>query len=71
MTDPIISKDMIRDKARAAHARGAGRDDHGFNWHAECAIATWQEEWDRCAQQDGCAFFRKQDEAQQLEVSPP
>jgi hypothetical protein len=58
--DPIISKDMIRAKARAAHARGAGRDDHGFNWHSSCAIETWQEEWDLC-----------QADAEQLEVSPP
>lgn len=70
MTDPIISKDMIRAKARAAHARGAGRDDHGFNWHSACAIATWQEEWDLCEAGDSCAFFRKQAEVV-MEVSPP
>ena len=58
--DPIISIAMIEAKARAAFARGAGRDDHGFNWHATAAITPWQEEWDRCAI-----------EAEQLEVSPP
>lgn len=62
MTDPIISKDMIRAKARAAHAKGAGHDDHGFNWHSTCAIDTWQEEWDLCERQETCAFFRKQAE---------
>jgi hypothetical protein len=48
MTDQIISRDLIRRKAREDFARGAGRDDHGFNWHSP-AIATWQEEWDWCA----------------------
>jgi hypothetical protein len=71
MTDPIISKALIKAKARAAHARGAGRDDHGFNWHAACAIETWQEEWDRCERQEGCAFFRQQAEVLTAEVSPP
>lgn len=39
---------MIKAKARAAFARGAGRDDHGFNLGAP-AIADWQREWDLCA----------------------
>lgn len=47
MTDQVISKDAIRQKARAAHAAGRGRDDHQMNWHSP-ALATWQEEWDRC-----------------------
>ncbi|TWI69036.1 hypothetical protein IP91_00101 [Pseudoduganella lurida] len=47
MADPVISRAMIEAKARSAFARGAGREDHGFNWHAH-AIAVWQEEWDRC-----------------------
>jgi hypothetical protein len=38
---------MIREKARRAYARGAGRDEHGFNWHCKDAIETWQHEWDR------------------------
>jgi len=71
MTDPIISKDMIRQKARAAHARGVGRDDHGFNWHSEAAISVWQEEWDRCERQENCAFFRKHADVLVAEVSPP
>lgn len=58
--EPIIPKDMIRAKARAAHARGVARDDHGFNWHCEGAIKVWQEEWDLCDA-----------DAEQLEVSPP
>lgn len=49
MDHPIISIDMIREKARTAFARGAGRDDHGFNWHSTAVISTWQHEWDRCA----------------------
>jgi hypothetical protein len=47
MDDPIISRDLIREKARRAFARGAGRDEHGFNWHSKDAIETWQHEWDR------------------------
>jgi hypothetical protein len=46
MDQPIISREMITAKARSAHARGAGRDDHGFNLGAP-AIETWQAEWDR------------------------
>lgn len=49
----IISRAMIVDKARAAFARGAGRDDHGFNWHSIDAIATWQDAWDVCAAEAG------------------
>ena len=44
----IISKDAIRAKARAAHAAGRSRDEHGFNWHAP-ALATWLLEYDRCS----------------------
>lgn len=47
--EPIISRDMIAAKARAAFARGAGREDHGFNWHSLAAIDAWQAEWDICA----------------------
>jgi hypothetical protein len=49
MTDTIIPIAMIQAKARAAFDRGAGREDHGFNWHSVDAIATWQAEFDRCA----------------------
>ncbi len=49
MDQSIISRDMIRQKARAAFNRGAGRDDHGFNWFCTAVIATWQHEWDLCA----------------------
>lgn len=48
MSDQIISIAMIQEKARRAFNRGAGRDEHGFNWHSP-AIAAWQAEWDRCA----------------------
>lgn len=50
MGDQIVTKDHIRAKARRAFERGARRDDHGFNWHAP-ALAVWQEEWDRCAEE--------------------
>jgi hypothetical protein len=53
MTDTIITIAMIQAKARAAFDRGAGRDDHGFNWHSVDAIATWQAEFDRCALKAG------------------
>lgn len=46
MSDPIISRDHIRAKARAAFAAGKGRDDHGMNPGA-AAIADWQDAWDR------------------------
>lgn len=48
MDNAIISRDMIRAKARSAHARGAGRDEHGFNWHSAEAIEVWQAAWDEC-----------------------
>lgn len=46
MDQPIVSQETIREKARAAFARGVGRDDHKMNWHAT-AIAVWQDEWDK------------------------
>lgn len=49
MDTSIISRDMIKAKARDAFARGVGRDDHGFNWHSTAVISTWQHEWDLCA----------------------
>lgn len=47
MTEHVISIETIREKARKAHAAGRGRDEHQMNWHSP-ALATWQEEWDRC-----------------------
>lgn len=47
MSQSIVTIDHIQAKARAAHAEGKGRDDHGFNWHAP-ALRHWQAEWDRC-----------------------
>ena len=49
MDEPVISLGMIRAKARAAFNRGAGRDDHNFNWHSTAAIAAYQAEWDACS----------------------
>lgn len=43
-----IGAHLIVNKARSAHARGDGRDEHGFNWHSHHAINVWQAEWDRC-----------------------
>jgi hypothetical protein len=47
MNDQIVSRDDICELAREAYARGVGRDEHGFNWHAP-ALADWLAEWDRC-----------------------
>jgi hypothetical protein len=65
MDASIISRNMIAGKARSAFVRGAGRDDHGFNWHSAEAIAAWQAEWDRCQE----AFTASLEQA--AEVSPP
>lgn len=43
----IVTIDMVREIARAAHAAGRGRADHGMNWHA-AALPHWLDEWDRC-----------------------
>lgn len=48
MDPSIISRDLIREKARRAFATGKGRDDHNMNWFAP-AVKDWQAEWDRCA----------------------
>lgn len=48
MDDNIVSRETIRQRARDAFARGAGRDDHGMNWFVP-ALVDWQAEWDRCA----------------------
>ena len=64
MEGSIISRDMIREKARAAHARGATRDQHGFNWFCTAVISTWQHEWDLCEAE-------KQQATQLAEACPP
>lgn len=51
MDQSIISHAMIREKARAAFARGVGRDGHGFNLFCTAVISTWQHEWDLCMQE--------------------
>ncbi|GAB3416769.1 hypothetical protein GCM10027318_34090 [Massilia agilis] len=48
MDEPMISRDTIRARARDAFARGADRDQHGFESHQYGAITEWQAEWDRC-----------------------
>lgn len=67
MDHSIISRDMIKAKAREAFARGAGRDDHGFNWHSTAVIATWQHEWDLCAAEHS----RETGNQQLAEACPP
>lgn len=47
MDDPIISRDMIRARARKAFAQGRGRDEHGMN-PGSPAVVDWQDEHDRC-----------------------
>lgn len=46
--EQIVTREMIRERAREAFARGRGRDDHHMNPTAP-AVADWQAEWDRCA----------------------
>ena len=48
MDDPIISRDLIRAKARSAFDRKVKRNQHGMPPDAP-ALADWLDEWDRCA----------------------
>jgi hypothetical protein len=48
MDEPIISRETMRARGRAARAAGLGRDEHNMNWHA-AAIAEWQAGWDEQA----------------------
>lgn len=48
MNDQIISRNMIRARARRAFAAGRSRADHNMNPGA-AAIETWQHEHDRLA----------------------
>jgi len=48
MDDPIISRDLIREKARAAFNRGVKRNQHNMPPDAP-ALVDWLDEWDRCA----------------------
>lgn len=69
MTEAIISRDTIRARARAAFARGAGRDDHNMN-PGSAAIADWQAEWDRMhavLMQN----HRRMGSGRQIEAGPP
>ncbi|WP_440966123.1 hypothetical protein ACL58G_07795 [Massilia sp. GER05] len=70
MDSPIIPIDMLQAEARAAYARRAGRDDHGFNWHAVDAIAAYQAEWDRCAAAEA-AVLKVKPMLAQAGVTPP
>jgi hypothetical protein len=63
-----VPRSAIEGKARAAFARGVGRDGHNFNWHSYAAIAVWQAEWDRCAAEEHARKLAEQAAAQQLEV---
>lgn len=44
----IISREQIRERARAAFMAGKDRDSHEMNWHA-VALPTWLHEYDRLA----------------------
>lgn len=44
----IISREVIRDKARKAFWSGLPRSAHEMNWHA-AALPTWLAEYDRVA----------------------
>lgn len=46
MNDPIISREHIRAKARAAFEAGKPRGSHNMNWNA-AALPTWLGEYDR------------------------
>lgn len=59
MSQSIVSLASIQAKARAAHAAGAGRDEHHMNWHA-AALPHWQSEWDRCeAEKEHLALIKR------------
>lgn len=70
MDSPIIPIHMLQAKARAAYARRAGRDEHGFNWHSVDAIAAYQAEWDRCAAAEA-AVLKIKPMLAQVGVTPP
>jgi hypothetical protein len=67
--DNIVSRETIRERARAAYKRGAGRDDHGMNWFAP-AVVDWQDEWDRCAAAQ-TAVLKVKPMLARAEASPP
>ena len=46
MADPIISRDLILQKARDAFARGTPREENPFPWHSP-AYSEWEAEYDR------------------------
>jgi hypothetical protein len=71
VSDQIIPIALIEAKAEAAFARGDGRDDHGFNWHAP-AIEHYQAAWDRCAAEANDQSTDASEMVGQLaEASPP
>ena len=69
MDEAIIPRETIRQRGRDAFNAGRPRDSHNMNPCA-AALPDWLEGFDQAAQQDGCAFFRKQAEVV-MEVSPP
>ena len=48
MSDQIISREQIRERAQRAFQSGQSRDSHGMNWSAS-ALVTWLAEYDRLA----------------------
>lgn len=69
MDDPIISRSLIRDKARSAFGRGVLRHQHGMKPDAS-ALADWLDEWDRCAAAEAAKLTVKP-MLELAEVSPP
>lgn len=69
MDDAIVSREEIRQRARDAFSRGAGRDDHCMNWFAP-AVVDWQDEWDRCAAAEA-AVLKVKSMLAQAGVTPP
>lgn len=67
MDQPIISRDLIRDKARAAFNRGVKRNQHNIPPDAP-ALVDWLDEWDRCA---AAAEHTRTLVKHLVEISPP
>lgn len=48
MNEQIVSREQIRERARAAFRAGQSRDSHHMNWNATARV-TWLQEYDRLA----------------------
>lgn len=66
MDEAIISRETIRNQARAAFIKGRGRNDHNMNPGAS-AVTDWQAEWDRCHR----AMRQTKVVRELLKVTPP